>query len=243
MRQSALICLYFFIDKIDNLLEIIKYLGPFIGIFIGWFLTRKSDKDKLLREDKIKLKRTLKNLLDIRHEVNLVKSDDVLINTYLDAIKNKFGELSDMDSDQTKKVKELFTSMYEKAGLTIIRQTTKTTKENFEKAVDDLSEVDPILAYRLSGKQHIQDFFEEWEDVSKTSLKEFVTDSNEISSVIQEFRPKLINETLLDLNSILIEIATQIDRKTLRETKEIVSEKVIFEKQIEIQQVIERVFS
>ncbi len=221
----------------------IRYFGPLIGVFIGWLLTRKNDKDKLVREDKRKLKRTLKTLLDLRYEINLVRRDEDFINIYVETVKTKFGELGQLDTEQTNRIIDLLKKMIEEAGLTITKQTSKTTKENFEKAVDNLSEIDPILAYRLSGKQNIQEFFGEWEEISKKSLDEWMTDKDEVKNMIQHFRPKLLNEAITDLDSVLIEIATQIDSGTLSKTNEIIAEKDIYEKQIEIHQFVERFFS
>jgi hypothetical protein len=227
----------------DKLIEVLKYFGPLIGVFIGWLLTRKNDKDKLVREDKRKLKRTLKTLLDLRYEINLVRRDEDFINIYVETVKTKFGELGQLDTEQTNRIIDLLKKMIEEAGLTITKQTSKTTKENFEKAVDNLSEIDPILAYRLSGKQNIQEFFGEWEEISKKSLDEWVTDKDEVRNMIQHFRPKLLNEAISDLDSVLTEIATQIDSGTLSKTNEIIAEKDIYEKQIEIHQFVERFFS
>ncbi len=227
----------------DKLIEVLKYFGPLIGVFIGWLLTRKNDKDKLVREDKRKLKRTLKTLLDLRYEINLVRRDEDFINIYVETVKTKFGELGQLDTEQTNRIIDLLKKMIEEAGLTITKQTSKTTKENFEKAVDNLSEIDPILAYRLSGKQNIQEFFGEWEEISKKSLDEWMTDKDEVKNMIQHFRPKLLNEAITDLDSVLIEIATQIDSGTLSKTNEIIAEKDIYEKQIEIHQFVERFFS
>jgi len=227
----------------DKLIEVLKYLGPLIGVFVGWLLTRKNDKDKLVREDKRKLKQTLKTLLDLRYEINLVRRDEDFINIYVETVKTKFGELGQLDTEQTNRIIDLLKKMIEEAGLTISKQTSKTTKENFEKAVDNLSEIDPILAYRLSGKQNIQEFFGEWEEISKKSLDEWVTDKDEVKNMIQHFRPKLLNEAIMDLDSVLTEIATQIDNKTLSRTKEIIAERDIYEKQIEIHQFVERIFS
>jgi hypothetical protein len=226
----------------DKWIESLKYIGPLIGVFIGWLLSRKSDNDKLVREDKKKLKRTLRLLLDLRYEINLVRRDEDFINIYIEAVKTKFGEIGQLDPDQTKKIVDLLRKMIDEAGLTITKQTSKQTKENFEKAIDTLSEIDPILAYRLNGKQNIQEFFGEWEEISKKSLDEWVTDKDDVKNMIQHFKPKVLNDAIRDLDSCLIEIATQLDRATLSKTKEIISEKDIYEKQIEIYQFVERMF-
>jgi hypothetical protein len=227
----------------DKWIEGLKYIGPLIGVCVGWLLTRKSDKDKLLREDKKSLKMTLRLLLDLRHEINLTRRDEDFINIYIETAKTKFGEIEGLDPEQIKILVDLLGKMIDEAGLTMAKKASKYTRENFERVIDNLSEIDPILAYQLNGKQNIQEFFEEWEAISKKSLEEWVTEKDEIKNMIQHFKPKLLEEAVRELDVVLIEIAAQINKTTLLKTKEIITKRDIHEKQIEIYQFVERIFN
>lgn len=43
----------------------------------------------------------------------------------------------------------------------------KDIKKQFMNSIDNLSEIDPLLAYRINGKQNIQDYLNSWEAESK----------------------------------------------------------------------------
>ncbi|HNP07153.1 MAG TPA: hypothetical protein PKN99_05985, partial [Cyclobacteriaceae bacterium] len=63
------------------MLEIIKYLLPVFGVVVGWMLSQLGEKNKAIREDKRRLKKTLYYLLEIRYHLKLFETDDETINT------------------------------------------------------------------------------------------------------------------------------------------------------------------
>lgn len=63
----------------DYFIEILKYLAPFVGVLLGWLLTKKSDTDKIKYSDLRQLKRSLYVLLEIRNQLAVYKRTDLFM--------------------------------------------------------------------------------------------------------------------------------------------------------------------
>ncbi|MGE0090898.1 MAG: hypothetical protein AB7S50_15625 [Bacteroidales bacterium] len=75
-------------------MEILQYLGPFVGVFLGWFLTKKSESDKIKSNEKKQVKRILFLLLEIRNELMKSLRIDRYLSAFVKKVKEKFGEES-----------------------------------------------------------------------------------------------------------------------------------------------------
>jgi len=195
----------------DYLIEILKYFGPFIGVLIGWFLSRKNEKDKIKYDEQKRVKRILFILLEIRNELLQSKKMDKYLRICIDKVKVKFniGESENIDSSALK----LFLK-----GLIM-----KVNGENnhfdlnkqFNECVDNLSEIDPFLAYRINGKQNIRSFIENWENETKKVLES--ENIKEVENMVSHFRPKLVDEIQNDLSEIINKVTELTSDKNLKE--------------------------
>ncbi|MCB0490385.1 MAG: hypothetical protein KDC99_18045 [Cyclobacteriaceae bacterium] len=226
----------------DDLKTTLAFLGPFIGIFVGWLLTRKSERDRVVREDKRKIKRVVYLLLEIRYQLNLLRQDEDFITIYIETLKQKFGDIAELSDEDTARIMEKLKLMIDELGLVISDKKKVNTQASFSDAVNGLSEVDPVLAYRLNGKDSVHEFFDEWEVISKKSLDDMIADKQDIKNLLLHFRPKFLNEAILDIDAILLETAELVDKRTKEKVKTSIAERGLDEKKIQIYQAVERVF-
>jgi len=195
----------------DYLIEILKYIGPFIGVLIGWFLSRKSEKDKIKYDEQKRVKRILFILLEIRNELLQSKKMDKYLRIYIDKVKVKFNisESENIDSSELK--------LFLKGLITKVNGENNHFDLNnqFNECVDNLSEIDPFLAYRINGKQNIRSFIENWENETKKVLES--ENINEVENMVSHFRPKLVDEIQNDLSEIINEVTELTSDKNLKE--------------------------
>jgi len=224
----------------NEIFEIVKYLLPLFGVFIGWLLTRKSENERTLKEDKKRLKRTLYYLLELRYQLKLSEKDDEFIQIYLGIMKEKLGQFAQPTPDQITRIIELLKDKI----LTYKPHDSgeKLLTDRFMESVDNLSEIEPVLAYRLNGKQNLKKLIDGIENVSLESLLGLGESKKDLDNAIAHFRPKYFKEALNELDSIIIEVAEKIDKKTLSDTQHSITDRDIHEKQIEIYQRIEKLF-
>jgi hypothetical protein len=69
------------------IIEILEYIGPFVGIYIGWLLGRKSEKDKIKNEEQKVIKSTLFLMLEIRNGLLQLKKIDKSLRILIPKIK------------------------------------------------------------------------------------------------------------------------------------------------------------
>ena len=195
----------------DYLIEILKYIGPFIGVLIGWILSRKSEKDKVKYDEQKRVKRILFILLEIRNELLQSKKMDKYLRIYIDKVKVKFNidESENIDSSELK--------LFLKGLLMKVNGENNHFDLNnqFNECIDNLSEIDPFLAYRINGKQNIRSFIENWENETKKVLES--ENINEVENMVNHFRPKLVDEIQNDLSEIINEVTELTNDKNLKE--------------------------
>ena len=221
----------------ENFIEILKYIGPFIGVFIGWLLTRKNDNDKIKYSEKKQIKKSLYVLLEIRNQLAISKRMDKYLSVLVAKINLMLQDYTDekIEKDQVK-------GLMEKILPSLVGENFQLDlKEQFVKLIDNLSEIDPILAYRINGKQNIQDYIKSWEDKSK---KYFELESVEdIEKSMDFFKPNVINEIKADIEKIIIDIAELINKKEVERIKEIITEPEELEIEEDIEEYLDRIFN
>src|SRR5699024_10257120 len=85
--------------------------------------------------------------------------------------------------------------------------------KQFNECIDNLSEINPILAYRINGKQNIKDFINNWEREIKNILS--YENIYEVENMVSRFKPKLIEEIQSDLSIMIKDVAKLIDDNSL----------------------------
>jgi hypothetical protein len=221
----------------ENIIDILKYIGPLIGVFVGWLLARKNENDKIKYSELRQLKRSLYVLLEIRNQISLTKRMDKYLNILVDKLNIILSNYTEekIQPDQYKALlKHLLPSI-------IGENIQKDLMEQFSKCIDNLSEIDPILAYRINGKQNVQDYIQSWEDETKVFFE--LESVEDIQSVIEHFRPTLIDEIKGDIESIIIDIAVLISKKEVEKVKDILKEPEDLEIEIDIESNLEKIFN
>jgi hypothetical protein len=205
--------------------EVIKYYVPVFILILGWLLKMLDDRSKANRDDKRKLKKALFYLLEVRYQLKLLVIEDMQLNYFIKMFKKHLGhipEIANLDDDVLKKIiKPLLNKVIEKPFTS--EKDRDELKTNYLKSVDNLSEVDPILAFRLHGRQNVIQLMTEALDRSQSVMGsvpvERPEDMERIINAIKKTGPKILDEALLDIEMILAGIAKSISRKTFRQVK------------------------
>ena len=217
----------------EYLIELLKFFGTAIGVIIGWALTRKNDSEKIKYSEIRKIKRSLFVLLEIRHQIAL----DKYLNILSEELILKISENTD-EKIEPVELKGFITQIKS----VIINENFKTNlKAQFDKCIDDLSEIDPVLTFRINGKQHVQDYFNTIENMTKSYYQ---TESVEdIKRTINSFNSKLFDEIRNEIESIIIYLAELIGKKEVGRVKEIISEPEDLSSKIDIDRYVETIIS
>lgn len=221
----------------ENLIEILKYIGPFIGVFIGWILTRKNDSDKIKYSEIRQIKRSLYVLLEIRNQIALAKRMDRYLNILTEKLNLKLNEYTDEKIEP-----EQFKGLLSQILPSLIGDNFQTNlKAQFDKCIDNLSEIDPVLTFRINGKQNVQDYLNTWENESESYFQ--MESVEDVKSTIEHFKPKLVDEIRNDIETIIIDLAALINKKEVERIKEIITEPEELEIEIDIDKYVEKMFS
>ncbi|HCI52211.1 MAG TPA: hypothetical protein DE312_02575 [Gallionella sp.] len=116
----------------------INMLVPVVSLIAGWFLSEMSKKSQISRERRALVGRALSNLLELHHQIRAVE-------TVLQLLTSRFN----------------LTTEAEAVVRQIIQQIIPENDEyvaRYEEAVAQLSESDPITAFRLSTNAQIPRF-------------------------------------------------------------------------------------
>lgn len=215
--------------------EIYKGVAPFIGVFIGWLLTRKNENDKIKYSEIRQIKRSLYVLLEIRNQITINMRLDKYSNLYVKKINAATSNISDnlIEKDQFKEYNSNLIA-------TIIGEDyQRNLKEQFVKCIDNLSEIDPIMTYKISGKQNIKDYIESWEIESKKYCN-FETDED-FNDIMGHFKPSFVDDIRKNIESLLIDLAHLISNKEVKSIRELLEKPDNIEKDIDAD--VEKVLS
>ena len=116
----------------------------------------------------------------------------------------------------------------------------KPLSELYAKSITDLSEIDPVLSYKLTGKQDINAFLEE---IESNTINHLMNNGEEQSNIEKNFeivRPLYYSKLIEDVDAYILQIAKHINSKTLKQCK-IQLEQNDKELQQEITQIVENI--
>lgn len=220
----------------ENFIEILKYIGPLVGVYIGWLLTKKSETDKIKYSEIRQIKRSLFILLEIRNQLVVSKRIETSINIFTEKLNIKLEKVSSekLESNELNEfIKKILPSL-------IGDNFQKDLNDQFKKCIDNLSEIDPVLAFRINGKQNIQDYMQSWENETNKQLK--LENIEDVQLAIQYFRPKMVDEINSDLEEIIIEVANLINGKEVETVKNIINEPTKDDLEYEVDNYIDIMF-
>src|SRR5687768_6115609 len=98
----------------ELIIEILKYAFPLIGVCVGWLLTQLAEKNKVAREDKKKIKRTLYYLLEVRHQLSLYSVQEAEVEMFLAILKKKFSHYADIARLDNAMLKSFIDELFKK---------------------------------------------------------------------------------------------------------------------------------
>ena len=175
------------------------------ALLIGWFLNEISQYFRRKKEDKKGLARAITELLDIRHQ---------MLARYI--IAPKIGEKLGLPENVSKVFGEQIVKIFLSEFL-----NTEEISRRYNEAVNTISNVDPILGFRLRSKELIQNLI-----VKVETVQENVTANNQISEQdldqISEMKKGFLREGLEVLGDTLIELGWLHSWKTWRGLKKII---------------------
>jgi len=232
----------------EQAVDIVKSIPPLIGVLVGWGFSQWSEKLKTAREDRRRLRKTLYYLLELHHQVRIFEANDESVKTFISILKKKFPVITENDSTLINKVIIEFTTFFRKQMPETLKAELATLKANYLKSVEALAEVDPILAYRLNGRQSIDDTIDGLLKHARESVGNFAgtpmtpKDQVDMENAFKFFEPKVLKENLLLLEEVMLDVAAQIDKKTLKRTKKRIEPVKTGGNLKEIEELIDRFF-
>jgi hypothetical protein len=231
-------------------IEILKYAFPLIGVCIGWILTQLTEKNKAAREDKRKVKKTLYYLLEVRYQLSLYCLEEAEIGMYLTIVKKKFSHYSDisqLDDAVFKAVIEALLKQIIGEKPLLTDSEIQNLNANYLKCIDTLSEVDPILAFKLDGRQNIKTLLKEAIERTKgLQLSELTQNQNDvehISEVFSKLEPNLLKQVLLDIEDIMLSLAKKVDSKTHKGMQARLATKRTPQEMAELEKTVDNLFA
>ncbi len=217
----------------DNLIW--GFIFSIIGIAFGWGLNQASQWFSTRQQDKRSLKLVLYNLMET---YNLFSKSD--FDKYIEKITQQvFKRLS--VNEQTVEVeqfmKEIYSSLAENYLKPDLLDDLDDIEDDYQNAIKELANIDPITAYRLSGKTTILDRFEDMSDIMEDFKQIFPSEADEIESgtktILQQTRKQMLKEALSALEDDIREIAWKINiwewwraKRTVKYIKEKAEEEI-----------------
>jgi hypothetical protein len=208
------------------MIDALKYFSPLIGVFVGWLLSQLSERNKSAREDKRKLKRTIFYLLEVRHHLSMYVIDEAQIAAYISLLKSRYEPFKNVEHGQLKVLLSSFLNkiLFDKPLMST--QEIESLNSNYLRCIDNLSEIEPVMAFRLHGRQNIKQLLGEFNSRSQVSVVDLTSDIRDVEEVKEVFRkiePNLIKEVIKDINEILMQLSRVVSETTLKEVREKIS--------------------
>ncbi len=121
-------------------MEWMSVFVPVASLIAGWFLNEMSKKSQMSREQRAHIGRALSNLLELHHQIRAVENT-------LQLLMSRF----EMTSDTEDSLRQLLQR--------IIPQGDKYVA-GYEDAIGQLSESNPVIAFRMSSNAQIPRFLD-----------------------------------------------------------------------------------
>jgi hypothetical protein len=200
-----------------------------MGTAFGWILNEASHWLRTSREEKKVLKKVIYNLLETLHIFSRADIEKEV--KYLS--EKTHGKLG--AGEQQKLPKQLLETMYlnliEQLNSTELKNDVKKIEGNYHSAIDELSMIDPITAYYLSGKTEIFDRFDRFDEFMNSAKQDIQNQINEPVEInnkelLRFFRPEILNETKEILEEEILNLSKKVNwiywfkmKKTVKKIK------------------------
>jgi hypothetical protein len=216
----------------------IPIIAALVGIVIGALAKELGVMFQGYREDKRVLKRVLYNQLDIWFEI---KRADIgpLIPIYLQKLSETLQSLG-IPAETIAQLRETdFSPLFAIARSLRMGEPEKLF-ERYQNSINDMASVDPILAYRISGRpeyEHLQERLEAFvRKVEEVAVQETadVQQSNFINFLKSQYHERIFQQTLDAMEKDILRVSTKIHLWTRhRAAQQIKRLKLMREQEIE----------
>ena len=224
---------------------------PIVGILFGWFCNETSRRFKESKDDLKIQNRVLFNLLEVRNLLIKLPIDDGMSSLMMKMMKNKLPKETPVETIQ-KEMVPFFNGFVLNFIENELKKDFKRIESDFDESLKDLSLIDPILAYRLRGKNLIMDILaslNSYYEGVKENLELDPNDLVEVDHILElvksTIKPDVVSEMISQLNSIILILSKKAGRKALKESKEILSRKILEDNDVEekINKLIDKIIS
>lgn len=201
------------------------YITALGSVAFGWFLSEVGQWFRTRKEDKKIRKKVLYFLLETHFTFKKLDITPI-IEIFTEKIIARYPR-----EQQTEATKTHVESFYKQVIGNLLEDEAANNieelEENYKKSIEDLSLVDPIIAYRLKGKNNIIEIFDYLYDYFESAKEEFPDDASEIDreseKLIEGVKPELLNEALRGIESEILEISLNIGLVTYLKAKKIIN--------------------
>ena len=197
---------------------IFEKLVPVLSVVIGWFLGFSTQQLTYNRQDKIKLKRLLYNLMELRYWIQKELQLDKQLTEILDLFIVEMQKRIPLSAVELHPTKALMTGIIRKQFL--IQPKLPDLETSVENIVKELAEVDPVFAFELTGRFHVTEKIKSIQAYLEQVEVPEGEDAAEKNRLFENvLRPQLMTEVVRQLDDQILSIARKINRKTLYKVK------------------------
>lgn len=194
------------------------FLGPLIGVVMGWGLTLFTSYINFYRSDKRTIREILYFLLELYRQVSSIYALETIMDDYFKKKEIEHAELKENQAYQqiVKLVKKIFLDKYYPE----VENELNGLGNKYEECLIKIAAIDPIIAHRLKGKDKLISFLTRWKSQlePKVDEKEIEAFKFLMASVeLENPTKRLMNDFLKNLKTIISDVASKISKKTQKD--------------------------
>jgi len=198
------------------------YFATILSISIGWFLNELGQWFRSRKEDKKAVKKVLYHLLDAYYIFNQLDTSQIsklIISRLTLRVPEHQRGLFEVEMNK------YFSSLIKELVQADVAENLEKIEKEYSISINNLSFIDPIRAFRLSGKTRILQTFDLLQNslkkiaVSNGSVSEKEQIQNQIDTAMEVLKPKIISEAISDLEDEISSLSFFINPITWLKTK------------------------
>ncbi len=198
--------------------SVVVVIGTLGGVSLGFILNEIAGLIKQRRDDKRLLRRALFRLLDLHHLTSPIKIKQISSMIY-DWIHSKDPDATNEISIQ--ELHEITQQIIEISFAPLQREALNDVSEYYEKSIADIAEINPLLAFRLSGRSRIQADINQYSESVFSLLQNENGDDEMITKdmliATKEFYNNELNDTLeYDIKRVAKQISVLMNYRIYR---------------------------
>jgi len=200
----------------------IPVIAALVGAFIGGLIKEIGTAYQAYREDKRVLKRVLYNQLELWLQFKLCDPGPYVLTAVqkLNELISKSGIPEELVKEMTEPIQRELNSIYGEIEL----GNPVKLKERYQNVVDDLSRIDPLLAYNISGRIDVESIMSKMNTFfdaadSRIAQSEATPPAPELKLfMVCQMQEKLLKEVVSSVKSDIYRTAWRISALTLIRT-------------------------